>query len=157
MAISYSPFSLPHVVPHRTWKKGEKGSYTFTPPCPSWIRSRHVLKGTRGHRDTTRAPPVRFELGWAGHARGGSSWFAFGKIHFIILRNGLRLPRFSPPFIMVFLIIRLPLMFSFSFYCGQYSSFKFINSKCKVHCCILGVSSVGSCALINRIHWGVSS
>jgi len=33
-------------------------------------------------------------------------------------------------------------------YVGKYSSFKFINPKRKVYCCVLGVSSVGSCVLI---------
>ena len=40
---------------------------------------------------------------------------------------------------------------------GKNSSFKFINPKCKVHRCVLGVSSAGSCVLSTGINWGGSS
>jgi len=115
MAISYS---CPHYlgVPHGIWKEGEKGFYTFTPHWPRWIRSRHVLKGMRSHQETTRARtaarPVRARAQRVGG--GGSNWaYVLEKIRFLC--NRFRLPRFSPPFMLVFLVFRLPLNYGFSF------------------------------------------
>ena len=82
MATSYSSFSLTLGVPHRTWKEGDKGSYTLTPPCPSWIKWRLVLKGVRGHRETTHTrapPPVRFGRGWARARGSGNGGLFLGK------------------------------------------------------------------------------
>ena len=35
LTTSYSSFSHFLGVSHGTWKEGENGSYTFTPPCPN--------------------------------------------------------------------------------------------------------------------------
>ena len=40
---------------------------------------------------------------------------------------------------------------------GKIQALKFINPKCKVHRCILGVSSAGSCVLSIGINYGGSS
>uniref|UniRef100_A0A7C9A0K1 Uncharacterized protein n=1 Tax=Opuntia streptacantha TaxID=393608 RepID=A0A7C9A0K1_OPUST len=77
-------------------------------------------KETLGDCMRAHATTCPFSSGEAGHvherveAEVVTSLF-LGESDFISLRNGLRLPRFSSPFIIVFLIIRLPLIFSFSF------------------------------------------
>ena len=40
---------------------------------------------------------------------------------------------------------------------GRIQALKFINPKCKVHRCVLGVSSAGSCVLSIEINYGGSS
>jgi len=58
-------------------------------------------------------------------------------------------------------LVRIPIGESFClvgdnvvliFVVGNIQALKFINPKCKVYRCVLGVSSAGSCVLITRIH-----
>ena len=95
----------------------------------SWVRIAVNLDSYLVPRTVTQWPRVHYRQVQSATRR--QPMLEVMATSYSSLGNGLRLPWFSPLFIMVFLVIRLPLIFSFSFCKVVWSSalsFAFINA-----------------------------